>query len=41
MTAVLCENFLYGFQGGPEGPLAPPTRDGAAALLLRSRAAGL
>jgi len=21
-----CENLLYGFQGGPTGPLAPPIR---------------
>lgn len=30
---ALCENFLYGSQGGPEGPLAPPTRPAQ----LRSR----
>jgi len=28
------ENLLYRFQGGPEGPLAPPARDGSAALPL-------
>ncbi len=30
---IVGENFLYGLQGGPSGPLAPPTRR----LGLRSR----
>ena len=30
----LCENFLCGFKAAPLGPLAPPTRDGAAGLPL-------
>ena len=31
-----CENFLYYFQGGPTGPLAPPTRRPGRRLSWRS-----
>jgi hypothetical protein len=38
MRLLFCEGT---FCAAPRGPLAPPTRDGAAALALRSHAAGL